>query len=163
VSFTLSQLGMVRHWQRAEVGASGVRRKQAINAVGAAFTGLVLVVVLITKFTHGAWIVTIAMPVLFLLMKSISRHYGRVSLELLPSAAGVALPSRIHGVVPVSKLHEPTLRALAFARATRPHDLTAVTVQIDPEETRALVDGWDARSIIVPLTIIDSPYREITR
>jgi len=164
VSFTLSQLGMVRHWQRRlQAGTGGVRRKQVINALGAAFTGLVLVVVLVTKFTHGAWIVTIAMPVLFLLMQSIHRHYARVAVELLPSAAGVALPSRIHGIVPVSKLHEPTLRALAFARATRPHDLTAVTVQIDPAETAALVDEWDARSIPVPLAIVDSPYREITR
>jgi hypothetical protein len=130
--------------------------------VGAAFTGIVLVIVLITKFTHGAWIVTIAMPLLFLMMQAIRRHYDRIAVELTPTPAGVTLPSRIHGIVPVSRLHEPTLRALAFARATRPHDLTAVTVCIDRQETDALVDQWDARAIPVPLTIIDSPYREIT-
>jgi hypothetical protein len=168
VSFTLSQLGMVRHWQQVvAVGdprssRARIRRSQAINAVGAAFTGVVLVIVLVTKFTHGAWIVTIAMPVLFLLMQAVHRHYALVAVELAPTAAGVGLPSRIHGVVPVSRLHEPTLRALAFARATRPHDLTAVTVQIDADETRALVDEWDARRIPVPLTIVDSPYRDIT-
>jgi hypothetical protein len=75
----------------------------------------------------------------------------------------VPLPSRIHGVVPVSTLHEPTLRALAFARATRPHDLVAVTVQVDEHETQQLVDEWSARGIPVPLVILDSPYREITR
>jgi hypothetical protein len=168
VSFTLSQLGMVRHWQRERrEGTSGlslgkIRRAQLINATGAVFTGVVLVIVLITKFTHGAWIVTIAMPALFLAMKAVHRHYTRVATELRPSPAGVVLPSRIHGLVPVSQLNEPTLRALAFARATRPHDLTAITVEVNEDETRALVDEWDARKIPVPLTIIDSPYREIT-
>ena len=168
VSFTLSQLGMVRHWQlllnerQPTDSRSRMRRSQSINATGAAITGVVLVVVLITKFTHGAWIVTIAMPLLFLGMKSIRRYYDRVARELAPTAAGVALPSRIHAVVPVSQLHEPTLRALAFAQATRPHSLTAVTVEVDARETAALVDEWARREIPVPLTVIDSPYRDVT-
>jgi hypothetical protein len=168
VSFTLSQLGMVRHWQEEKrdpaclMSRGRIRRSQLINATGALFTGAVLVIVLVTKFTHGAWIVTIAMPMLFVGMQAVHRHYTRVAAELEPSPAGVALPSRIHGVVPVSQLNEPTLRALAFARATRPHDLTAVTVQVNEEETRRLVDEWDARKIPMPLAILDSPYREIT-
>ncbi|MCU1600864.1 MAG: Amino acid/polyamine/organocation transporter, superfamily, partial [Frankiales bacterium] len=131
VSFTLSQWGMVRHWRT--VNPPDRRRLQALNGAGAAATGLVLVVVLVTKFIHGAWIVVVAMPLLFLLMQRIQRHYERVAAELQPTPGGVPLPSRIHGVVPVSKLHEPTLRALAFARATRPHDLVAVTVEVDHE------------------------------
>jgi amino acid transporter len=169
VSFTLSQAGMVRHWTRlvreAPRGAARrhMLRARVVNATGAASTALVLLIVLVTKFVHGAYIVVIAMPLLYLLMRRIARHYARVDAELEPSPAGVPLPSRIHGVVPVARLHEPTLRALAFARATRPHDLTAVTVQVDPVETARLVDAWDARGIPVPLTIIDSPYREITQ
>jgi amino acid transporter len=169
VSFTLSQWGMVKHWRRELSDAPTaarrrtMRRSQVVNATGAAATALVLVMVLVTKFVHGAWIVVVAMPLLFLLMKRIHGHYAAVTRELTPSPAGVPLPSRIHGVVPVSKLHEPTLRALAFARATRPHDLVAVTVQVDPEETSQLVDAWSARGIPVPLVILDSPYREITR
>jgi amino acid transporter len=167
VSFTLSQLGMVRHWAR-EIGThperrAALRRAQVVNAAGAAATALVLVLVLVTKFLHGAWIVVIAMPLLYVLMQRIIEHYQRVDAELTPSAAGAALPSRIHGVVPVAKLTEATLQALAFARATRPHTLEAVTVQIDPHETQALVEAWDERKIPVPLTIIDSPYREITQ
>jgi hypothetical protein len=168
-SFTLSQVGMVRHWRSllAAGGAGGrrrqIRRSQTINATGAVVTGLVLLIVVRYKFTHGAFLAIGAMVVLFLLMRAIRRHYDAVGAELAPSPAGAALPSRIHGIVPVSKLHEPTLRALAFARATRPHDLTAVTVQVDPQETRQLVDAWDARKIPVPLTILDSPYREMTR
>ena len=168
-SFTLSQLGMVRHWQRElAAGPDGrqhrqMRRGQAINATGAAVTAVVLVIVVRYKFLGGAYLAIFSMIVLFFLMRAIRRHYDRIALELAPSAAGVALPSRIHGVVPVSKLHEPTLRALAFARATRPHDLTAVTVQVDPEETRRLIDEWDARKVPVALTVLDSPFREITR
>ena len=168
VSFTLSQLGMVRHWQRELVantpGAARakIRRSQAINATGAIFTGIVLIIVLITKFTHGAWIVTIAMPLLFLTMQGIRRHYDRVTAEITPGPAGVGLPSRIHAVVPVSRLLLPTLQALAFARATHPSSLTAVTVQVDEHETKALVDEWRARGIPVELKVIDSPYREVT-
>jgi amino acid transporter len=169
VSFTLSQWGMVKHWTRhlLDVTDPAVRRQmkrsRVINGVGAAATALVLVIVLVTKFLHGAWIVVVAMPLLFLLMQRIHRHYARVAEELKPRPGGVVLPSRIHGIVPVSRLHEPTLRALAFARATRPHDLAAVTVQVDPDETAQLVREWADRGIPVPLVVLDSPYREITR
>jgi amino acid transporter len=168
VSFTLSQLGMVRHWQRELTSGTStssrtrIRRSQAINATGATFTAVVLIIVLITKFTHGAWIVTIAMPLLFLTMQGIRRHYDRVSTEIRPTPAGVGLPSRIHAIVPVSRLVLPTLQALAFARATHPSTLTAITVQVDDQETQALADEWRAREIPVELKIINSPYREIT-
>jgi hypothetical protein len=140
-----------------------MKRSRIINSIGAAATALVLVIVLITKFLNGAWIVVVAMPLLFLLMQRIHRHYARVAEELTPRPGGVVLPSRIHGIVPVSRLHEPTLRALAFARATRPHDLAAVTVQVDSDETEQLVREWADRGIPVPLVVLDSPYREITR
>jgi amino acid transporter len=168
VSFTLSQLGMVRHWQRELTGGSPsssrtkIRRSQAINAIGATFTAIVLIIVLITKFTHGAWIVTIAMPLLFVTMQGIRRHYDRVTAEITPTPAGVSVPSRIHAIVPVSRLVLPTLQALAFARATHPSTLTAVTVQVDEQETQALADEWRAREIPVELKIINSPYREVT-
>jgi hypothetical protein len=85
-----------------------------------------------------------------------------VSAEITPTPAGVGLPSRIHAIVPVSRLVLPTLQALAFARATHPSTLTAITVQVDEQETRALADEWRAREIPVELKIINSPYREIT-
>jgi amino acid transporter len=168
VSFTLSQAGMVVHWTRRLHGTTeraarrSIHRSRAINAVGAVFTGLVLVIVLITKFTHGAWIVVLAMPLVFALMKAIQGHYAKVAIELRPSPAGVTLPSRIHAIVLVSKLHTPALRALAFARATRPTTLTALTVQTNPDETKALMRDWADRNIPVPLTVLDSPYRDVT-
>jgi len=170
VSFTLSQLGMIRHWNRnMRAGVSpGEKRKmltsRAINAIGFVMTGSVLVIVLVTKFTHGAYIVVIAMPLIYVLMQSIRKHYDTVSVEL---AAGdneqVTLPARVHAVVLVSKVHKPTLRALAFARATRPSTLEAVTVDVDPDNTARLSAEWDRRQLPVPLRVLESPYREVTR
>ncbi len=169
VSFTLSQLGMVRHWNRkladsVDKGARrAMRRSRAINATGTAATAAVLVIVLVTKFVHGAWIVTIAMPVLFFMMRGVARHYGRVATQLRLPAGGVTLPSRVHAVVLVSRLHTPTMRALAFARATRPSTLTAVTVQTNVSETAALQREWTSRDVPVPLTAIASPFRDVTK
>jgi amino acid transporter len=167
-SFTLSQAGMVRHWNR-HLGVERdprIRRQmhtsRIINALGAVMTGLVLVIVLATKFTHGAYLVVIAVPILYGLMRGIRRHYDRTARELEPEPGGMVLPARIHAVVPVSQLHRPTLRALAYARATRPDSLTAVTVAISAEEVRALQAEWTERDIPVPLLVLDSPYRDIT-
>ncbi|MDQ0808677.1 amino acid transporter [Streptomyces sp. B3I7] len=167
-SFTLSQTGMVRHWNRelASVADPGQRRRihrsRVINAVGACLTALVLVVVLVTKFSHGAYLVVIAMPVLYAMMRGIRRHYDRVARELHPQPGGIVLPSRTHAVVLVSQLHQPTLRALGYAKATHPDSLSALTVKISDEEVSALRAEWDERQIPVPLTVMASPYRDIT-
>jgi len=168
VSFTLSQAGMVRHWRRLLPAASGGDRRSmyrslVINGLGAVTTAVVLVIVLVSKFTHGAWIVVIAMPLVYLMMTGIRRHYDRVSDELAPPVGGLMLPSRVRVIVPVSKLHTPTLRALAFARASRPHSLVAVTVRTSAEETDHLMDEWAERDIPVPLVVLHSPYRELTQ
>ncbi|MFE9654782.1 APC family permease [Micromonospora sp. NPDC006431] len=169
VSFTLSQAGMIRHWNRhlrterdPEVRRRMVRSR-AINAFGMALTGTVLIIVLITKFLLGAWIAIAAMAVIYLLMLAIRRHYDRVAAELEPTETRGVLPARNHAIVLVSKLHQPTLRAIAYARATRPDTLTAVTVNVDEKDTRNLQADWERRELPVPLTVIDSPYREITR
>jgi amino acid transporter len=167
-SFTLSQAGMVRHWnrllavERDPAARRRMHRARLINAVGACLTALVLIVVLVTKFSHGAYLVVIAVPVLFGLMRAVRRHYDRVSAELEPEPFGQIMPARIHAVVLVSRLHRPTLQALAYARATRPDTLTALTVATSPEEARLLQAQWAERDIPVALTVLDSPYREIT-
>jgi amino acid transporter len=169
VSFTVSQTGMVVHWTRAlsteqdPARRRRMHRSRVINFGGMLVTGLVLVVVLITKFTHGAWIAILAMAAWFLLMKAIRRHYDRVSEELMVGEQDQALPSRVHAIVLVSKLHKPTMRALAYARASRPNVLEAVTVDVDPDVTEALMEEWDRRQIAVPLKVLASPYREVTR
>jgi amino acid transporter len=167
LSFTLSQAGMVRHWTRLMASADEVERrrlhrKRLVNGIGAAATTVVFVIVLVTKFSHGAWIVVVAAPVLFLGMKGVSRHYARVGEQLAPSAAGVNLPSRVHTVVLVSNLLAPTLRALAFAEAMRPATLRAVKVAAE-EANDPLPREWEQRGVPTPLVVIASPYRETVR
>ncbi|WP_084682139.1 APC family permease [Actinomycetospora chiangmaiensis] len=170
VSFTLSQLGMVRHWNRllgSETDGearSGLRRSRLVSGFGAVMTGVVLVVVLITKFLVGAWIAIVAGGLAFLLMLSIRRHYDRVAEEIAaPEVIDAVLPSRNHAIVLVSTVHKPTLRAVAYARATRPDVLEAVTVNVDDADTRKVTSDWERRNLPVPLKVLESPYREITR
>ena len=169
VSFVNSQTGMIRHWNRnLPLTTDPARRRQmhrsrVINSVGAVVTSLVLVIILVSKFRAGAWIAVVAMVVLFTMMRSIRRHYDKVRLELAPTDEETTLPSRVHAVVLVSKVHKATLRAVAYARATRPSSLEAVTASVDDTETKALQQEWDNRGIPVPLTIVESPYREVTK
>jgi amino acid transporter len=168
-SFTLSQAGMVRHWQRLIAAGTSVerrryRRAQAINATGAVVTGVVLVIVVRYKFLGGAYLAIIAMVVLYAVMKAISSHYRRVTADLaLTEDAGVIQPSNNHAVVLVSTMNRATMRALGYAKATRPARLTALTVDLDESDTRALLAEWERCDIDIPLTVVASPYREITR
>ncbi|WP_241384855.1 APC family permease [Rhodococcus sp. CH91] len=169
VSFTLSQTGMVRHWTRLLATETDTRhrrrmhRSRIINAVGLGMTGSVLIIVLITKFVAGAWIAILAMVAVFATMRAVNRHYRRVAEELDPGRWEGVLPSRTYSIVLVAKLHHPTRRALAYAAATRPDTLEAITVDVDEEDTRELVREWEASDITVPLKVLESPYREITR
>ncbi|MFJ8669491.1 APC family permease [Streptomyces sp. NPDC093600] len=172
VSFTLSQIGMVRHWnrhlktERDPVQRRRMIRSRAINTFGAFFTGLVLVVVLATKFTHGAWVALLGMVIFYGTMTAIRRHYDSVAQEIAAAEERpdeYVRPSRVRSVVLVSKLHKPTLRALAYAKLLHANELEALSVNVDPAETKALKAEWERRGINVPLKILDSPYREITR
>lgn len=172
VAFTMSQFGMMRHWTRllrTETDAAArtrMHRARVVSTVGCVCTGTVLMIVVVTKFVAGAWIAILAMGALFGLMRLIHRHYTSVRRELeiqSEEADDIVLPSRNHAIVLVSNVHLPTLRALAYARATRPDTLEAVTVSVDDAETRELVSKWENSDISVPLKVIASPYREITR
>jgi amino acid transporter len=170
VSFTCSQTGMIRHWNRllrttTEASARlRMIRSRAINTIGACVTGAVLVIVVISKFADGAWIAVAAMVVIWFTMNGIRRHYAAVAEELTPAEeAALTLPASNIAIVLVSKLHLPTLRALAYARAARPARLEAVTVDVDDAETERLREEWDRSAMPLQLTVVSSPYREITR
>ncbi|HJQ44336.1 MAG TPA: APC family permease [Jatrophihabitantaceae bacterium] len=168
-SFTLSQAGMVRHWNRRIRTASATARRRirlsrAINFVGAIATAIVLAIVIYTKVVQGAWIAIVAMVVIFAMMKSISRHYAAVAAELdIAETEKPVLPPRNHALVLVSRLHLATMRAIAYAKATRPSSLDAVTIQVDAAETDELLKQWDRHELDIPLVILESPYREVTR
>ena len=170
VSFTLSQIGMVHHWTQrlaTETDAkvrSHMVRSRIINTIGLVCTGLVLIIVLVSKFIHGAWASILAMVIIYITMRGIHRHYDAVSRETkLEGPSDKALPSRVHAVVLVSDVNRPTVRALEFARATRPGTLQAVTVGIEAEQSERLIAEWDHEDLDVPLTVIDSPYRQVTQ
>ncbi len=168
LSFTISQAGMVRHWNkeipRAAAGERGaMKRSRIVNLVGASVTALVLVIVIFTKFSHGAWLVMIAIPLFFAVMIGINRHYRRVDDAMAPAPGGVRLPSRVHAVVLVSRLHSPAMQALAFARATRPDTLVALHVVTERSNVDDLQQTWADRQIPVPLVQLESPYRDLTQ
>ena len=169
VSFNLSQLGMIRHWTRllkTETDSSVRRRmfrSRVINSFGLAMTASVFVVVLLTKFLAGAWIAILAMVIFYAILRSIRSHYDRVEAELVIGDEDQMLPTRVHAIVLVSKLHKPTMRALAYAKASRPNILEAVYVDIDGGKSNKLVDEWDAQRIDVPLKMLYSPFREVIR
>ncbi|MER6217259.1 APC family permease [Streptomyces sp. NPDC001272] len=169
VSFTLSQAGMVRHWRRElaspatpRAGRVHIHRRLAINAVGALMTAVVLVIVLVTKFTHGAWLVVIAMPVLFLGMKEVRRHYDQVARQVaVAPGERPRTPSRHHVVVLVSRVHAPTLKALGYAQGLRPDTLSALSVAADEQEARRLREAWAQTVPGTALKVLHSPYREV--
>nr|WP_241972664.1 APC family permease [Cryobacterium cryoconiti] len=166
VSFTLGQTGMVRHWlkllktnppNRASIIAS-----LSINGFGALLTGVVLIVVTITKFTHGAWLVFVLMPVLFTLMLGVNRYYRDVAKEIEVDAHTTFGSQGDHAIVLVGKMQKPVLKALDYAIAARHESIEAVHISVDYDETKDLKRAWVQQNIQVPLRIVQSPYRDIS-
>ncbi|HSK32280.1 MAG TPA: APC family permease [Propionicimonas sp.] len=169
VSFTISQLGMTRHWTRhlqTEKDPAVRRRMQRsriVNYMGLTGTGVVLVIVLVSKFLYGAYLAVLAMIGVFVLMRAIRGHYDKVARETAVGPMDARLlPSRVRAVIMVQEVNKPTMRAVNFARATRASSIEAVTVSIDDAETKAIVAKWDSQDVEVPLKVIASPYREVT-
>lgn len=171
ISFTLSQVGMVRHWTRALATATDARersrmqRSRVVNLVGLVGTGLVLVIVFATKLTRGAWITLTIMALIYLVMTAVRRHYRRVSQEIAIEDLHDArvLPAHVHAIVLASRLHQATLRALTYAQSTHPTSIEAVTVDTGDGGAQALLEAWDDAELPVALTVLDSPFRDITR
>ncbi len=159
-SFTLSQTGMVVHHRRQK--EPGWKRGMAINTVGATATALVLFIVAVTKFSSGAWLPIVVIPLIIALFLAIRRHYDRVArvLEISPSQAK---PEAINHtvVVLVGRVHQGTVKALSYARSLRPQHLVAVYVSYDDEDRLALERQWKELEIDIPLEIVASPYREL--
>jgi len=166
VSFTLGQTGMVRHWIRAlrqgtdDPGA--VWRGLFINAIGAVMTLSVLIIVTVTKFTHGAWLVFVVMPILFALMLGVNRYYRDVDKEIQVDPREKFGSKGDHAIVLVGRMQKPVLKALDYAIAARHDSIEAVNVSIDDDATTRLVAEWDAMNIKVPLRVLESPYRDIS-
>lgn len=165
VSFTLGQTGMVRHWwgmlKNGCTNRGAVWRGLAINAFGALLTASVLIVVTITKFTHGAWLVFAIMPILFVLMLGVNRYYRDVNKEIEVDATTTFGAEGDHAIVLVGRMQKPVLKALDYAIAARHDSLEALHLSIDDEATAQLERDWREQNIKVPLRIIVSPYRDV--
>lgn len=165
LSFTLGQLGMVRHWLR-ELRRPGAKRGSivsslSINAFGAALTASVLIIVTITKFTYGAYLVFLIMPVLFVLMLGVNRYYRDVEKEVAVDPVTTFGAQGDHAIVLVGRMQKPVLKALDYAIAARHESLEAVHVSVDDAATEKLEREWRRMDITVPLCVLRSPYREI--
>ncbi|MGL4340347.1 MAG: APC family permease [Rhodoglobus sp.] len=165
-AFTCGQTGMVRHWIAALRSGVGDRKQiwssLITNAVGASLTAVVLLVVTVTKFTHGAYLVFIAMSALFILMLGVSRYYRDVDLEIEADDTTRFGAKGDHAIVLVGRMQKPVLKALDYAIAARHASIEAVHVSIDDDATAKLEVAWHEQNIAVPLTVLESPYRDIS-
>ncbi|MEY4986076.1 MAG: hypothetical protein RLZZ359_962 [Actinomycetota bacterium] len=175
-SFTIGQIGMLRHWgkmlkpkkKQSNDEYQALRREATsgilINGIGAVMTGSVLVIVTITKFTHGAWMVFIIMPLLYTVMFYTHRYYLQVSHEIKMDGETKFGSKGDYAIVLMDKLNKPQLKALDYALSSRHTKLEAVHVAIDPAAAKAFAKQWKKyeKELGLPLRIIESPYREFT-
>jgi amino acid transporter len=158
LSFTLSQASMVRRWLiRRE---PGWRWRWWVNAVGAATTGLVVMVITATKFTHGAWVVVLLIPLLVMMFVSIRRHYADVAGQLSLEGYAVPPPMQHTVLVLVGDLHKGVIHALQYAQTLAP-SVKGVYVELDPDKTRRLEEKWIKWGMGAPLVVLSSPYRSL--
>ena len=155
-SFTLSQVGMVRRWLTRR--PAGWRWKALISGLGAATTGLVMVVTALAKFADGAWIVVVLAAALITHFVSINRHYRDVARQLSLDGYAGPPPMQHTVLVLVGDLHKGVVQALQYAQTLSP-SAKAVYVELDPEKTRRLEEKWGKWGFGVPLVVLTSPYR----
>jgi hypothetical protein len=160
LAFTLSQAGMVVHWRSEH--RRGWRLKALINGLGAVATAVTLLIVAVSKFLDGAWIVVLLIPVVVVGFQAVKDHYRDVSRELtlhdiVPTEI---LPQSPRVVLPVSGVHRGTLEALRYARSISDR-VTAVYIEISPGDGDRIRQKWVEWGQGVPLVIVPSPYRSV--
>ncbi len=161
ISFTLSQAGMARHW--VTHGGTRWRWRLGVNGVGAAVTAVVTVVIAVTKFTHGAWLVVLLIPLIVFAFRAVHAHYEAVAGELsldAPGALDESAPITNVVLVPVGDVHRGVVRAVRWAQTLSPA-VRAVYVETDPERTHRLEERWAKAASGVPLVVLPSHYRSL--
>jgi amino acid transporter len=158
ISFTLSQGSMVRRWLRLR--EAGWQWRSVLNGVGALVTGVVLVTIAVTKFTHGAWIVVMLLPTLVALFMVVHRHYDEVADQLSMDHSEPPPPLTHTVLVLVGDLHRGVLKAIQYAQSLSP-GAKAVFVETDPERTRRMEEKWGKWGMGLPLVVLSSPYRSL--
>jgi amino acid transporter len=166
-AFTLSQAGLVRHWLRTKADPQW-RFSAVINGVGAAATGIVLVVIAVAKFTEGAWVVIILVPTMVTYFLWIKRRYDMVKAELaLPATELIDLNwqayNRLHNhvVILVKSIDRRLVRALQYAKTLRADTAEAVFVDASGDQAATFRKEWNQAGLGIRLTIVESPFREV--
>ena len=168
VSFTLSQSGMVLHWWRLRGQQKNWRRSMIINAIGALTTALVAIIISVTKFVEGAWIVVLLIPILVLMFRAIHHHYTHYERERTTDIPLHPQDIRHRLIVPIDRLDRASLQSLAYARSISPH-VTVVHVALDEEEAAKIQQDWSHWQKVLTeeetthLLVIESPYRSLIR
>jgi hypothetical protein len=153
---------MVQRWRR--IKTINWRRNAAINSMGAAVTGVVLVVLAVTKFLEGAWAVLVLVPILVLILRGINGHYKAVARQLSLADAPAPAPVRRHtAVVLISGVHRGVIPALQYGLSLAPDNVTAVYVDMDADVTAKLRTKWEQWGSGIPLVVLSSPYRSLVR
>jgi amino acid transporter len=158
VSFTLSQAGMVVHWRKLK--GPGWKTSALINGLGAAVTGIVLIVVALTKSREGAWIILLLIPIHVVIFRATRRHYDEVARQLSLDGWTNGMRHRNTVLVPMSGVHRAVVQALEYAKTLSP-DVKAVYVNIDPAATEQMWTQWRKWGDGVPLVVLESPYRSL--
>ncbi len=160
LAFTLSQLGMVRHWHRLR--GNNWLLKASANGLGALATGITLLIVGFSKFLEGAWITVVFILLFIAVFQRIQLHYREVSAQLslhgLPPSIRPLPRPRI--VIPISGVHRVTIEAVSFALSIS-SDITAVYIELEPGRAPAVRDSWQHWWPDIPLVVLESPYRSI--
>jgi amino acid transporter len=160
VCFSLSQAGMVVHWRRLR--DAGWSRRAWLNGLGAVATAIVAIIQVTTKFTHGAWIVVLIIPLIILLLRAIHRHYTRFADEVRFRGQSPLMFLHHTVLVPVNRITQATSAALVYATAIS-EDVRALYVETTPGDAAAMRAEWDSWEIGVPLEIVPSPYRSVLK
>ena len=159
--FTLSQSGMVRHHLREK--EPNWRVNMVINGIGATCTGVIAVIVVVSKFTEGAWIPAFLIPIMVFAFKSVGRHYER-SRESVHAEPGYWPQRETHTmVVLVGGINKGVLHGIQYAKSLNPDRIKAVTVASDDEDRQRIEKQWADFNVPIELNVVYSPFRELTR
>lgn len=160
ISFTLSQSGMVIHWFKNKEG--WWPGKAFVNGLGACATGTATLIIAATKFTHGAWMVIIFIPLMMFIFKMIHQHYESIIPQLSPKALDLVESKRHRVLIPVSTFHKGTVKAIIYARSIS-KELQAVYVALNPAKTEKMKEIWAGWKLDIPLIVLETPYRSVTQ
>jgi amino acid transporter len=167
LGFTISQTGMVVRWSRLRRDEPRWRLKATINGIGATAAAAVMLDIAVTKFTHGAWIVVLLVPLMVVMFLNIHRHYIGLQAKLAASRLDAVLPSKHHAIVLVSSIHKGVVQALRYARLISGDRVEALTVDIGSDgynegpAMQKMRADWLHYGMGVPLRSVPSPYRRI--